>query len=116
MYEKLSCSGILNKIYWILMECRCKGLALPGGKSKAELSRENGDLAVAAALLCEGHFARGERGRDISQPMAELWQQLRPEHSFSIEFSWHAASNAFSPRTARKNQSGFNIFQSEKKE
>lgn len=47
--------------------------------------------------------------------MAELWQQLRPEYSFSIAFSWHAAFNAFSPRTARKNQSGFNIFQSEKK-
>lgn len=38
----------------------------------------------------------------ISQSMGELWWQLRPEHSFSIEFSWHAASNVFSPRTARK--------------
>lgn len=38
----------------------------------------------------------------ISQPMGELWWQLRPEHSFSIEFSWHAASNVCSPRTVRK--------------
>lgn len=46
-------------------------------------------------------FEESGEGR-ISRPMGELWQQLRPEHSFSIEFSWHAASNVFSPRTARK--------------
>lgn len=120
MCEKLSCSGRLDKIYWILIKCRCSGLVLPEAESKAEHSRENGNVPVAAALLCVGseavpwhtdNTASGDWGGEISQPMAELWQQLRLEYSFSIEFSWHAASNVFSPR----NQNGFNIFQSEKK-
>lgn len=93
-------------------------------REKAKQSRENGNLPVVAALLCvrneavpqhPENTAQGEWEREISQPMAELWQQLRPEHTFTIEFSWHAASKVFSPRTPRKNQGGFNNFQSGKK-
>lgn len=94
--------------------CTCYYLAWRVGReqSRAQQREWQPPGGLLSALLCVRHeavpqqidkalFEESGEGK-ISQPMGELWWQLRPEHSFLIEFSWHAASNVFSPRTARK--------------
>jgi len=76
-------------------------------ESKTEHHRERGPSWWPAfpLALCKAPHKETElcwrAGRGNEQAHGWAWQ-LRPEHSFSIEFSWHAASNAFSCRTARK--------------
>lgn len=91
----------------------CSYLALLVGREQSRAQQKEWQPGgLLSALLCMRHEAvprqidkalLEESGEGkISQPMGELWQQLRPKHSFSIEFSWHAASNVFSPKTTRK--------------
>lgn len=105
----ISEAQLSQKSYWnrgILIEW----LQLPSNeKAKQSTEEERGEPPTG--LLSPWPYARhhtkrqgfvGEQGGEMSRPMGGLRWQLRPEHSFSIEFSWHAASNAFSCRTARK--------------
>jgi len=79
-------------------------------QSRAQQREWQPPSGLLSLLLCVRHEAvpqqidkalfQGSGEGKISRPMGELWRQLRSEHSFSIEFSWHAASNVLSPRTA----------------
>lgn len=105
----ISEAQLSQKSYWnrgILIEW----LQLPSNeKAKQSTEEERGE--PPSGLLSPWPYARhhtkrqgfvGEQGGEMSRPMGGLRWQLKPEHSFSIEFSWHTASNAFSCRTARK--------------
>lgn len=105
----ISEAQLSQKSYWnrgILIEW----LQLPSNeKAKQSTEEERGEPPTG--LLSPWPYARhhtkrqgfvGEQGGEMSRPMGGLRWQLKPEHSFSIEFSWHTASNAFSCRTARK--------------